>query len=510
MFCRDMVVKLLRFTVLIISMPAVLLRRLYHRCVHSRDGANFESLLNHEGRGDISKQKWSRQNTDPPLHNVRQLLRPTIFLRHWHPAPEPRKLRSSAWLDGLRGVAALIVSHYHFYEIFFPSVQSGWGSSEADHHLLQFYFIRILSSGNLMVSIFFIISGYVLSQRALQLARTRQNEKLFEVLSSSVCRRWIRLMLPALASVFVSFAVKMCFSDFRQKSSLIQHLWQVCIDMYFLASPVRLSRYASRYNKFLWTIQIEFMGSMLVYLLVLGLGRFRTSVRIAIVSALIFHGMLGLDPEKHTEYLVALFPAGLLLAELDIIFAARKSYLGQTWTDFFRIISYFTLAVGIYLGSHPKVMEASPGYVTLNRILPLHSNLWGYERLYLILGGFIIVGSINFSPILQRPFTSSFAQYLGDISFSLYVLHNCILLNICGPVMLRTVAIFDFMGPEHLVLSYGCGIALGLVFIIPFTFWASDLFTRFVDVKSVKLAKDFELWAIAKPEGEKVALNGMA
>jgi len=353
-----------------------------------------------------------------------------------------------------------------------------------------------------MVSIFFIISGYVLSQRTLQLARSRQHAKVFEALSSSVCRRWIRLMLPAVASIFVNFAAKMCHSDFRKTKSLVQHILAACVDAYSLASPIRLRQYDSQFNNALWTIQLEFMGSMLVYLLVLSLGRFRASIRIAIVSALMLQGMSGFDPDKHNDYLVALFTAGLLLAELDILFASRNSYLGKSWNDRFRNTSFFTLAAGIYIGSHPRRMNSSPGYVTLYKILPLHSNLWGFERLYLMLGGFLIVGSINFSPILQRPFTTTFAQYLGEISFSLYVLHNCIISNICGPLMSRTVAMFGFMGPDHAVLSYGCGIALGLVFVVPFTFWVSDLFTRFVDTKSVKLAKEFELWAMARPEAD--------
>jgi len=122
------------------------------------------------------------------LRDIAQLLKPRIFLQHWFPPPVPRKLRSTAWLDGLRGVASLIVVVHHFCQGFFPSALRGWARTETDYNLIQFYFIRVLIAGSLMVTIFFIISGYVLSQRTLQLARTRQYMKVFEGRSSSAFR----------------------------------------------------------------------------------------------------------------------------------------------------------------------------------------------------------------------------------------------------------------------------------------------------------------------------------
>jgi len=310
-------------------------------------------------------------------------------------------------------------------------------------------------------------------------------------------------MLPATASIFVHFLIQMCHLNYRKKKSLVGHIWYVCQNVYGLVSPVRLRKYDSNFNPHLWTIQLEFMGSMLVYLLVLRLCRFRKSFRIAILIGIMIQGVAELGPNKNNDYFVALFTARVLFAEFEIVYTSQKSYLSKGWTSTFRNITFATFATfaaGVYIGSHPRGMPDSPGYSTLYSILPFNSSMWGCERLYLILGGFLIIGSANFSPILQRPFTTTFAQYLGDISFSLYVLQNGILRNICKPLMTTTVAMFEFLGPEHTALSYACEMVLGLVFLVPFTFWVSELFTRFVDTKSVKLAKDIDLWAIVKPE----------
>jgi hypothetical protein len=41
----------------------------------------------------------------------------------------------------------------------------------------------------------------------------------------------------------------------------------------------------------------------------------------------------------------------------------------------------------------------------------------------------------------------------------------------------------------------------------PLTFWASELFTRFVDVKAVKLAKKLEMWAMVKADDLNVGVK---
>src|ERR1700709_2610994 len=65
--------------------------------------------------------------------------------------------------------------------------------------------LRVIHSGRFMVIIFFVISGYVLSYRGLQLAREGKTVQLLESLSSSVFRRWLRLHLPVIISTFVAF-----------------------------------------------------------------------------------------------------------------------------------------------------------------------------------------------------------------------------------------------------------------------------------------------------------------
>ncbi|KAM7183473.1 hypothetical protein V8F33_013554, partial [Rhypophila sp. PSN 637] len=117
-------------------------------------------------------------------------------------------------------------------------------------------------------------------------------------------------------------------------------------------------------------------------------------------------------------------------------------------------------------------------------------------------------------PLLQRPFTTGFAQYLGRISYSLYLSailpfrKNCI----CWRYLFRsneawgkaqeTVAGLVELGSldEAAATLAVARRAWAWNYIWAFCFntlvvlWVSDLFYRFVDVNSVRLARRVWAW----------------
>ena len=101
------------------------------------------------------------------------------FLRSPSPTTKPQQHRTS-YLDGLRGVAALFVVFAHYEATYFPSLNPAWHAGDAsvvegaqavtpnkNNNLLQLPIIRAIYTGPFMVAIFFVISGHVLSQKAL-------------------------------------------------------------------------------------------------------------------------------------------------------------------------------------------------------------------------------------------------------------------------------------------------------------------------------------------------------
>jgi hypothetical protein len=112
------------------------------------------------------------------------------------------RLAPTAYLDGMRGLAALFVFFCHYtYQSFI--IAEGWGSSPDNHHFFKLPFIRLWYQGPPMVCLFFVVSGYALSLKPLKQMRSRSFEDFAGTTSSLVFRRGIRLYLPTAISTFV-------------------------------------------------------------------------------------------------------------------------------------------------------------------------------------------------------------------------------------------------------------------------------------------------------------------
>ena len=106
---------------------------------------------------------------------------PSPIRRHLapHPSKTPR-LQPTSYLDGLRGLASFIVfAHHYTCEYVYPYVAYyGVNAEKVPSSPLQLPFIRVVYAGRPMVHIFFVISGFVLSKKPLELARAHDYDKL--------------------------------------------------------------------------------------------------------------------------------------------------------------------------------------------------------------------------------------------------------------------------------------------------------------------------------------------
>ena len=108
------------------------------------------------------------------------------------------------WLDGLRGVAALIVVWFHTTsgKLSTP-YRSFWDLPATENrHLIQTLPFRLFFAGPGMVDIFFVVSGYSVSTGLIKLRNDHSSSTslvgFYKKLSSSVVRRMFRLYFPVL------------------------------------------------------------------------------------------------------------------------------------------------------------------------------------------------------------------------------------------------------------------------------------------------------------------------
>ncbi|KAI1637120.1 acyltransferase family-domain-containing protein [Biscogniauxia mediterranea] len=392
-----------------------------------------------------------------------------------------RKRYATEYLDGVRGVASLIVFIFHWSHMSFPSVNSGWGYQDNGSFWLL-PFVRLIFSGASMVAVFFVISGFVLSHRFIQRMHRQEYPELFSGLTSLTFRRAIRLFIPAFTSSTVAF-ICACLriitvpgevNGKRFKNGFRAYIAYLDLESNFWDWQPKFNGF---YNPQLWSIAVEFRGSMVVFLLLLGLAQTRTPVRLIVETTLIAHCF------GHRRWDVALFIAGMVLAELEVLLekpanASRKRLVN--------LLLVSVLLVGLFLSGYPRDHSTdTPGYMWSKYVWPFTA----YRRRYwLAIGAILIVGPLAFLPPLQSVFLTRPARYLGRISFALYLVHGLGNRTV-GGWLLETC--WTHIGRDKF-WSYTISFVVSTILYFPIVIWASDLFWRAVDVPSTDLARWFE------------------
>ncbi|QDS73962.1 hypothetical protein FKW77_008256 [Venturia effusa] len=424
----------------------------------------------------------------------------------------PGKIHPTAYLDGMRGLAALFVFFCHyFYTSFVITFGYGQGTAGTNNHILQLPILRLVYSGPPMVCVFFVISGYALSLKPLKLMRARSWDNLTNTITSSIFRRGLRLFLPTTISTFIVFVMLqlnfyegtrefaydkkylrnvnerhpdhfatfgMQFYDWCEKVFDFIHVWSW--------KPFGGS---TNYDVHLWTIPVEFRCSLFLFVVLMGVAKLKTWIRFVALAGIAWFTYL------NDRWEMLLFLAGAFLAEIDLISAARKAShsiaskglldLSPTKSKKRMGIFWIVLSVfGLFLMSQPDDSFAStPGWVYLSTLIPK----WCTDkyRYYQVLGSILFVACTNRSETLQKPFNTAVVQYLGKISYAMYLVHGPVL-HVIGYRIERWA--WGITGIET-QQQYIAGFVLAGVFIVPLVIWISDLFWRGVDAKTVSFAR---------------------
>ncbi|KAI1105332.1 acyltransferase [Jackrogersella minutella] len=429
------------------------------------------------------------------------------------------KLHPTAYLDGMRGLAALFVFFCHYFYTAFR-IAEGWGRDGVNHEIWRLPFIRLLYSGPSMVCIFFVVSGYALSLKPLKQARSRSFDGLSQTMTSFVFRRFFRLYLPPLISTFAVlvllrlgvYELTRDFANDREylhnvtehhpvlEETLRKQLRHWMHEMYNFIHVWDWEKFggATGYDVHLWTIPVEFRCSMLLFLVMIGTARLRTGVRFLCISVLMWFVL------RSDKWEMFLFLWGMTLAELDLIRGAHEPNPAQSPSPPITLLPiektpsvpekrrtcnlWWTLisVPALYLMSGPDAgPEGVPGWEYLGTYIPE----WFSEkyRYYQMIGSIIFVFCTARSTTWQRFFTSPYVQYFGKISYALYLMHGPVMHTVGYMVEERA---WDYTGTEGLAYNWGAIIA-GAV-NIPLVIWAADVFWRAVDAPTVRFTKWLE------------------
>ena len=347
-------------------------------------------------------------------------------------------------MDGLRGIAALVVIACHLL-----STLPGIGEVVFDNRTapldtagmwVVFSPLHVLWNGTPAVHVFFVLSGFVL---ILPFTRAGASTRW----ATYYAKRLLRLYLPAWAALAVAVAF---IAIIPRTLSPLQSSWA---NMYVtdpsvvqIAKDSLLLLGASTINTPLWTLRWEVLFSLLLPAYVFVALRWRRfwHLKLGIVLALAAVGAI-----QHIDSLIYLpiFAIGAILgAERE-----RIRELTRSWP---RLIWLPVTAAGLVLAnaewfSPAKPVDCVEALVTV-----------GATLLVLV---FLLCGSA------KKLGDTAVAQWLGRISFSLYLVHL--------PIILACVT---------LLRSVSLPLALAVSAVASFA--VAGMFYRFVELPAQRLS----------------------
>jgi len=372
--------------------------------------------------------------------------------------------------EAIRGLAALMVLFAHIVVAFWPALiyREGlqWDAAPGWLRALIRSPLSKVLDGSIAVTIFFVLSGFVLSLTFFQKRSTR-------ALGSAALRRYPRLMFPVAASILLTWALMSMGAICNQATAQLIHANQgVTYDPHALrgashhwlvlwynftpdfltalhqATWVAFTGLAN-YNLATWTMPIELIGSFLVYgFLALFGGMRKRWLLYAICCALI---IVRDDPLPVAgTYNMLSFVLGMALCDLWM-------HNERNWRKSLPLGPALVLVCVSFFAIKVKVLAA-----------------------------LMIIGVTAASPRLQRVLSAGWLEFLGRLSFSVYLIHGAILCSLgCGTYLL----LCRHCGWHHLGASLAAaGAAVGGTILAGWAFY------HLVDRPTVALTHRLDRW----------------
>ncbi|KAI9089646.1 acyltransferase family-domain-containing protein [Phlyctochytrium arcticum] len=397
------------------------------------------------------------------------------------------------YLEGIRGVAALLVVHAHYLS--YPMGYSFWIETLSKSWR---WIPELLIQGKLAVAIFFVLSG-----RVIILGFTKKPD--LGRLASVFLRRSFRMIIPVLGSLLIQWAVfGMGWYNWVQGAPELFEYWKYARDSINGLERPSLSdsiirtitlfipggKPPSYPNRPQWTIPVELGGSFFVYVVALLFAVYprRRYLGFALLTFYFFW----------IENFLADFMVGLWIADLANAGALAR-LMKSRWIWPTRILVTLITILSVIPSPAFEKFIMSWAFDTYNGVIGRvnRPNFWEFEISYFFAASAFIF-LVEISPGVQRFFELSPIRALGRLSFGMYLLHPVVFLTF-GSSMIHFA--FGILGswPHFLklLIAYLGTIIITLMaawcFSKTFDQWSID-FGRWLELR----AKEDEPWSLLR------------
>lgn len=284
------------------------------------------------------------------------------------------------YIQGLKGLAMLIVVMMHFYLVFNPAFS----------YKMESFPTHILVNGNLAVCMFLLLSGFVISKGTSKFTS-------FDIVKGALLKRYFRILFPT--SIVVIAAYIMYLTQVMHIQEIAQVLDNSRIEEYYTGMTVRKFLECLLFvplgkNALLlpcWMLIFIYMGTMLIYLLHFATNNMKT--------------------------------LNMLLVLAIVAFVCRYVFS----------VHYCPIVIGMaiekltsrYKFQHTTTYSLLGGVILLVGILLEHysGNLWKPMIDVNVVSSTLIFLGVMFCVPVSKILETRLFVYLGQISFSLFLVH---------------------------------------------------------------------------------------
>lgn len=379
-------------------------------------------------------------------------------------------------LDSLRGMASFSVMIHHClisYGVFFSAYLFN-KSSHPIVNILAFSPLHILWAGHEAVIFFFLLSGFVLALPFV-------NNRNFKY-ENFVIKRFCRIYVPYAICIILSLiAFELLDSSHTENlSSWFNNMWQHPLELKELVSFVFLfGVHTSELDTTTWSLVHEMRISLFLpfILILMKRSRFRKFILISFIiylaALLVFYYTLHIQnlhvkydlihSSRDTFYYTGFFVAGALLAKYMPLLEKWYYKLSSNMK-----ISLFAVGILLYL---IEWLLPHLGYLKYNSSAFTEISVNFIVDWCIGIGvAILIIISLN-STLIKDFLEKKVLIYLGEISYSLYLIHPIVLLIYVhfarGTFFLYTI----------------------LLFVPIISLLAAHFMHRYIEVPSIKLGK---------------------
>jgi peptidoglycan/LPS O-acetylase OafA/YrhL len=366
-------------------------------------------------------------------------------------------------LDGLRGLAALVVMLYHYLLSFYPAIFTLQARDSHTAGNIEAWIgtspLSFMFNGNFAVCLFFVLSGYVLSLRFF-------SEGDLSSPGVSAIKRYFRMAIPIICSVLISYII-LKFHGYGNSGTgnitlnnfWFSKLWNVDPNISGMLGEGFIDALLNGntvYNPVLWTMNIEFKGSLLVFCILALCGKMKNRWIIYLVLGLVFC----------KSYLLA-FVLGMGLCD-------------------YRYSRYYK-APSLYITVPALVLALYMAGFELISVKPASS--WGFldrtfaeqNQIYYIIGATLMLGVFIHEKRFQSALSGRVLTFLGKISFSLYLLHLILLGSF-------TCFVFNMLYVQN-GLTYHSSVLIAFLLSFSVLIAASYYYYKYIDSMAIGMAE---------------------